>query len=67
MHLNDTIERPCSDVLSPAVAALSMSGTTFAVAVNALMLKRTKLAGIKSARSRSAPATNALVSSRATA
>jgi Cu2+-exporting ATPase len=33
-------------VLSPAVAALSMSGSTLIVAINALMLKRTKLAGI---------------------
>jgi len=33
-------------VLSPEVAALSMSGSTLIVAVNALMLKRTKLAGI---------------------
>ena len=46
-------------VLSPEVAALSMSGSTLVVAINALMLKRTKLAGIKSARSRSAPAINA--------
>ena len=34
-------------VLSPEVAALSMSGSTLIVAINALMLKRTKLAGIK--------------------
>ena len=34
-------------VLSPEVAALSMSGSTLVVAVNALMLKRTKLAGIR--------------------
>ena len=33
-------------VLSPEVAALSMSGSTLIVAINALMLKRTKLAGI---------------------
>jgi Cu2+-exporting ATPase len=33
-------------VLSPAVAALSMSGSTAIVAVNALLLKRMKLAGI---------------------
>ena len=32
-------------VLSPEVAALSMSGSTLIVAINALMLKRTKLAG----------------------
>jgi Cu2+-exporting ATPase len=32
--------------LSPAVAALSMSGSSAVVAINALMLKRTKLTGI---------------------
>ncbi|MDO8777205.1 MAG: heavy metal translocating P-type ATPase [Burkholderiaceae bacterium] len=36
--------------LSPEVAALSMSGSSALVAINALMLKRTKLAGIKPAR-----------------
>ena len=36
-------------VLSPEVAALSMSGSTLVVAINALMLKRTKLAGIRQA------------------
>ena len=34
-------------VLSPEVAALSMSGSTLVVAMNALMLKRTKLTGIR--------------------
>ncbi len=34
-------------VLSPEVAALSMSGSTLIVAINALLLKRVKLAGIK--------------------
>ncbi len=34
-------------VLSPEVAAISMSGSTLIVALNALMLKRTKLAGIR--------------------
>ncbi len=34
-------------VLSPEVAALAMSGSTLVVAVNALLLKRTKLAGIR--------------------
>jgi Cu2+-exporting ATPase len=34
-------------VLSPEVAALSMSGSTLLVAINALMLKRTKLEGIR--------------------
>ncbi len=36
-------------VLSPEIAALSMSGSTLIVAANALMLKRTKLDGIKRA------------------
>ena len=35
--------------LSPEIAALSMSGSLAVVAINALMLKRTKLAGIKRA------------------
>ena len=35
--------------LSPEIAALSMSGSSAIVAINALMLKRTKLAGIKPA------------------
>ena len=34
-------------VLSPEVAAMSMSGSTLIVAINALMLKRTRLAGIR--------------------
>ena len=34
-------------VLSPEIAALSMSGSTLVVAINALMLKRIKLAGIR--------------------
>ena len=37
--------------LSPEIAALSMSGSSAVVAINALMLKRTKLAGIKRAGS----------------
>ena len=37
-------------VLSPEVAALSMSGSTLLVAINALLLKRTKLAGIRPSR-----------------
>ena len=49
--------------LSPEVAALSMSGSSAVVAINALMLKRTKLAGIKSARSHNAPVAGAQVSS----
>jgi Cu2+-exporting ATPase len=42
-------------VLSPEVAALSMSGSTLVVAVNALMLKRTKLAGIRQPAKKAAP------------
>jgi Cu2+-exporting ATPase len=38
--------------LSPEVAALSMSGSTVIVAINALLLKRTKLEGIKQARAK---------------
>ena len=34
-------------VLSPEVAAISMSGSTLIVAINALLLKRTELAGIR--------------------
>jgi len=45
--------------LSPEIAALSMSGSSAVVAINALMLKRTRLAGIKSARSPGAPAADA--------
>ena len=43
-------------VLSPEVAAISMSGSTLIVAINALMLKRVKLAGITSERVRTPPA-----------
>ena len=42
-------------VLSPEVAALSMSGSTLIVAINALMLKRLKLAGIRQAGKGAAP------------
>ena len=42
-------------VLSPEVAALSMSGSTLVVAINALMLKRTKLAGIRQFGTKAAP------------
>jgi P-type Cu2+ transporter len=42
-------------VLSPEIAALSMSGSTLVVAVNALMLKRTKLAGIRQPGKKTAP------------
>jgi Cu2+-exporting ATPase len=43
--------------LSPEIAALSMSGSSAVVAINALMLKRTKLAGIKQVGSPSAQST----------
>jgi Cu2+-exporting ATPase len=42
-------------VLSPEVAALSMSGSTLIVAINALLLKRTKLAGIRQPGRSAAP------------
>ena len=42
-------------VLSPEVAALSMSGSTLIVAINALMLKRLKLAGIRQPGKAAAP------------
>ena len=42
-------------VLSPEVAAMSMSGSTLIVAINALMLKRTKLAGIRQPDRKGAP------------
>jgi Cu2+-exporting ATPase len=42
--------------LSPEIAALSMSGSSAIVAINALMLKRTKLTGIKSPSARPPPA-----------
>jgi len=42
-------------VLSPEVAAISMSGSTLIVAINALMLKRTKLAGIRQPSKAGAP------------
>ena len=35
------------DVCKREVAAISMSGSTLIVAINALMLKRSKLAGIR--------------------
>jgi len=43
-------------VLSPEVAAMSMSGSTLIVAINALMLKRTKLAGIRQPGKAAVPA-----------
>jgi Cu2+-exporting ATPase len=34
-------------VLRPEIAAISMSGSSLLVAINALLLKRTRLEGIK--------------------
>jgi len=42
-------------VLSPEIAAMSMSGSTLIVAINALMLKRTKLTGIRQHGKKAAP------------
>lgn len=42
--------------LSPEIAALSMSGSSAVVAINALMLKRTKLEGIHPPGKKAAPA-----------
>ena len=42
-------------VVSPEVAALAMSGSSALVAVNALLLKRTRLEGIHSPRASSSP------------
>jgi len=47
-------------VLSPEIAALSMSGSTLVVAFNALMLKRAKLAGNRHADVNAAPGTPVL-------
>jgi len=46
-------------VISPEVAALAMSGSSALVAVNALLLKRTRLEGIRVFRSGSAKASGA--------
>ncbi len=54
-------------VLSPEIAALSMSGSSAVVAINALLLKRTKLAGIRGAPPKGRPAVNAPASAGATA
>jgi Cu2+-exporting ATPase len=42
-------------LLSPTIAAIAMSGSSALVAVNALMLKRTRLTGIRNQRATSAP------------
>jgi Cu2+-exporting ATPase len=44
-------------VISPEVAALAMSGSSALVAVNALLLKRTRLEGIRRAKPQAAAAT----------
>ncbi len=51
--------------LSPEIAALSMSGSSAVVAINALLLKRTKLAGIKKTRSPGATVATASVAAGA--
>ena len=43
-------------VLSPELAALSMSGSTLLVAINALLLKRTRLSGDRPPGKDAAPA-----------
>jgi Cu2+-exporting ATPase len=53
--------------LSPEIAALSMSGSSAVVAINALLLKRTKLAGIKSAPPKGQSPAKAPTSAGATA
>ena len=53
--------------LSPEIAALSMSGSSAVVAINALLLKRTKLAGIKQVGSPGATAATASVAAGASA
>ena len=50
-------------VLSPEVAALSMSGSTLLVAINALLLKRTKLDGIRQNNQTAAPASSTKMAS----
>ena len=50
-------------LLSPEIAAFAMSGSTLIVAINALMLKRTKLAGITR---RNSPQTSELRPAEAT-
>ena len=53
--------------LSPEIAALSMSGSSAVVAINALMHKRTKLAGIKRVGSPGAQSTATNLAARASA
>jgi Cu2+-exporting ATPase len=42
-------------LLGPSIAALAMSGSSALVAINALMLKRTKLTGIRRQRATASP------------
>ena len=51
-------------VLSPEIAALSMSGSSAVVAINALLLKRTKLGGINDAKPKNSAATVRTTASR---
>ena len=53
--------------LSPEIAALSMSGSSAVVAINALLLKRTNLAGIRSAKPKSQPQAKVPAAAGATA
>ncbi len=48
-------------LLSPTIAAIAMSGSSAVVAINALMLKRTKLTGIRSQEGRADVATQPVV------
>ena len=51
--------------LSPEIAALAMSGSSAIVAINALMLKRTRLAGIKRSAPTKSPATGQTIAQAA--
>ena len=44
-------------LLSPSIAALAMSGSSALVAINARMLKQTKLTGIRRQRATASPLT----------
>lgn len=58
---------PIKIMLSPEIAALAMSGSSAVVAINALMLKRTKLTGIVRKSATAPPAALAAVAHNATA
>jgi P-type Cu2+ transporter len=53
--------------LSPELAALSMSGSSAFVAINALLLKRTRLAGIQPAKPQGAKTADAKLATGACA